>query len=415
MMFNGSGPHFGPLFLFVLQFMHMPKRIVVFSLAYYPSFVSGAEAALKEITDRIDSSDIEFHIITLLFDKTATRTEQFDNVTIHRVGFGGAYLSKILFIPLAAFKARQLHKVITLDGMWAMMTYMAMPLMLAKWLGVRVPHMLTLQDGDPYDKVFSRWFIRPLTPIIDRGIRQATVIQVISEYLGTWPALRGYTGEVVMVRNGANPKNFEQFYSDEVLEGVKKELGKQEGDIYLFIAARLVYQKGIDNIIKALPLLSKNVQFVIAGGGPDEAMLKELTKELDLVDRVRFLGPLERDDVPKYRNTIVTDIFVHPSRSEGLGNSVLSAMAGRVPVIATQVGGFKDFVFDEAKNPTKTPTAWAVEPDSPEQIAAAVTDIMNNPEKVSRVTANARALMETEYHWDAVAAKMRSEVFSKII
>jgi glycosyltransferase involved in cell wall biosynthesis len=393
----------------------MAKKIAVFSLAFYPSFVSGAEAALKEITSRIDSNDIEFHIITLLFDKSAARTEQFDNITIHRVGFGGAYLSKILFIPLAALKARELHKKIKLDGMWAMMTYMTMPLMLAKWIGVRVPHLLTLQDGDPYNKVFNRWFIKPLTPIIDRGIRQSTVIQVISEYLGTWPALRGYTGEVVLVRNGANPKNFEQFYTDDVLENIKKELGKKEDEIYLFIAARLVHQKAVDVVIRSLTLLPEQIKFIIAGAGPDEQMLKDLTAELNLVDRVVFLGPLERDDVPKYRNTIVTDIFVHPSRSEGLGNSVLSAMAGRVPVIATQVGGFKDFVFDEDTDPDNQPTAWAVEPDSAQQIAAAVKNIISNPEKVKRVTDNARALMETEYHWDAVAAKMRSEVFSKII
>lgn len=393
----------------------MPKRIAVFSLAYYPSFVSGAEAALKEITSRIDTNDIEFHIITLLFDKSAARTEQFDNVTIHRVGFGGAYLSKILFIPLAAFKARQLHKTITLDGMWAMMTYMTMPLMLAKWLGVRVPHLLTLQDGDPYDKVFNRWFIRPLTPIIDRGIRQAAVIQVISEYLGTWPVLRGYKGEVVLVRNGANPKNFTQFYPNEELEQVKQELGKQADDVYLFIAARMVHQKAMDVVIRSLTLLPEQVKFIIAGAGPDEQMLRDLAAELHLTDRVVFLGPLERDDVPKYRNTIVTDIFVHPSRSEGLGNSVLSAMAGRVPVIATQVGGFKDFVFDEDKDPDKPPTAWVVEPDNAEQIAAAVTDIMNNKEKVKRVTDNARALMETEYYWDAIAIKMRDEVFSKVV
>jgi len=393
----------------------MPKRIVAFSLAYYPSFVSGAEAAMKEITHRIDLADIEFHVITLLFDKSASRREQIDNTIVHRVGFGGAYLSKMLFIPLAALKARSLHKELQFDGMWAMMTYMTMPLMLTKWIGVQVPHVLTLQDGDPYDKVFDRWFIRPLTPIINAGIRQSAVIQVISEYLGTWPALRGYKGEVVLVRNGANPKNFDQFYSDEELEQVKLELGKKGDDFYLFIAARMVYQKAMDVIIRSLTLLPANVKFIIAGAGPDEQMLRDLTAELQLEDRVTFLGPLERDDVPKYRNTIVTDAFVHPSRSEGLGNSVLSAMAGRVPVIATQVGGFKDFVFDPEHNPDKRPTAWVVEPDNEQQIADAVLDIINNTEQVQKRTANARALMETEYHWDAVAEKMRTEVFNKLL
>ncbi len=393
----------------------MKKRIAVFSLAYYPSFVSGAEAAIKEITNRINRDDIEFHIITLLFDKKALKQQEFDNIVIHRVGFGGAYLSKILFIPLAALKARTLHKTITLDGMWSMMTYMLIPLTFARWIGVSVPYVLTLQDGDPYDKVFKRWFIKPVLPIIDNGFRNATVIQSISEYLSTWSKQRGYTGETVLVRNGANPKNFTQYYNNEELEVVKNELGKKEGDIYLFIAARLVYQKAQDSVIRSLKLLPNNVHFLIAGGGPDEQMLKDLTVELKLEHRVKFLGALDRDDVPKYRNTVVSDIFVHPSRSEGLGSSVLSAMAGRLPVIVTQVGGFADFVFDSNRNPDKKPTAWAVDPDSPEQIAEAVEDILANPEKVKKVTQNARALMETEYNWDAVAKAMREKVFSKII
>jgi hypothetical protein len=192
----------------------MTKKILIFSLAYYPSHVSGAEAAIKEITDRVGGDDYEFHLITHLFDKTAPWIEQIGKVTVYRVGFGGAYLSKILFIPLAALKARTLHRSLHFSGMWAMMTYMLMPLTLARFLGVNVPYVLTLQDGDPYDKVFKRWFIKPALLLIDSGFKNARVIQVISEYLGTWPKKRGYKGEVVMIRNGANPKNFEQFYSE---------------------------------------------------------------------------------------------------------------------------------------------------------------------------------------------------------
>ena len=104
------------------------QKIIVFSLAYYPSYVSGAEAAIKEITNRIPQDEIEFHVITHLFDKDALRTEKIDNVTVHRVGFGNAYLSKILFVPLAALKARSHQQKEGFQGMWAMMTYMIFPL-----------------------------------------------------------------------------------------------------------------------------------------------------------------------------------------------------------------------------------------------------------------------------------------------
>ena len=116
----------------------MKKRILIFSLAYYPHYVSGAEAAIKEITDRV-AGDYEFHLITHLFDPKAARVETISAVTVHRVGFGSAYVSKILFVPLAALKARSLHKKHTFTGMWAMMTYMLMPLTLARFIGVKIP------------------------------------------------------------------------------------------------------------------------------------------------------------------------------------------------------------------------------------------------------------------------------------
>jgi glycosyltransferase involved in cell wall biosynthesis len=389
----------------------MKKRILIFSLAYYPHYVSGAEAAIKEITDRISEDEYEFHLITHLFEKNAPRVEKIGRVTVYRVGFGGGRLSKILYVILAARKARELHKKLHFTGMWAMMTYMLMPLTLARLIGVKVPYVLTLQDGDSYEKVFERTFIKPFLPLIDKGFRDATIIQVISEYLGTWPKKRGYQGEVVMIRNGANPNNFEQLPLEQ-LQAVKESIRKKDGDVYLFIAARLEYQKGIDAIIKALALLPDHIKFLIAGDGSEKDMLTTLAKELGVEDRVTFLGSLDRDDVPKYRNPVVSDIFVHPSRSEGLGNSVLSAMAGRLPVIATQVGGLADFIFDEKSS--KPATAWAVEPDSPEQIAAAVKDILANPDKVKDRTQNARAMVEREYRWEQIAIDMQSMVFKRL-
>jgi glycosyltransferase involved in cell wall biosynthesis len=87
-------------------------------------------------------------------------------------------------------------------------------------------------------------------------------------------------------------------------------------------------------------------------------------------------------------------------------------MAGRLPVIASQVGGLADFIFDERSD--KPATAWAVEPDAPEQIAVAVRDIMAHPEKVTERTQNARTMVEREYQWDQIAKDMKEKVFSSL-
>jgi glycosyltransferase involved in cell wall biosynthesis len=389
------------------------KRILIFSLAYYPSFVSGAEAAIKEITDRIEPSDIEFHMITLLFDRTAPREELIGNVHVHRIGFGPGYVSKILYIPLASLTAVSLNAKLHFNALWSMMTYMLFPVVLAKALGIKAPHVLTLQDGDPYEKVFERSFIKPVTPLLDHGFRTASIVQVISTYLATWPPKRGYKGVIELIHNGANPKDLQESVSVEEVTALKNKLGKKEGDIWLVNTARLVHQKGTDDTIRALTLLPENISFLIVGGGPDEVMLKDLVKELNLGSRVIFTGNVDRSVVTQYRKA--SDIFVGPSRSEGLGIAFLSAMASRLPVVTTQVGGLADFVFDAKRNPDKKTTAWAVDPDNSEQIAAAVKDILANPEKVKEVADNARAMVLAEYNWDMVSKAMRTRVFGAVL
>src|SRR6185437_8664672 len=98
---------------------------------YYPNFVSGAEAAIKEITDRIPPEDIEFHLLTVHFDSKLPREETLGSVRVHRIGFGPGYLKKVLFIPLAARKAAALDRALHFNAQWSMMTYMLFPVVMA--------------------------------------------------------------------------------------------------------------------------------------------------------------------------------------------------------------------------------------------------------------------------------------------
>ncbi len=389
------------------------KKVLIFSLAYYPSFVSGAESAIKDITDRIDPSDVEFHMVTLLFDKKAPRRERISNVEVWRVGFGGGYISKALFPLLAAFKAKSLDRKYRFDALWCMMTYMLFPLVIARLIDVRAPHILSLQDGDSYEKVFKRWFIRPFTPLLDYGFRTAKVIQAISAYLGEWPKLRGYKGPIEIIYDGANPRDLKADIDPKEIDSLKKKLGKKPGEIFLINTARLVHQKGNDTTIRALPMLPSHVRLLLVGGGEDEAMLKRLAEDLGVADRIIFAGHVDRSVVTIYRKA--SDIFVGPSRSEGQGHAFNSAMASYLPVIATQEGGLAEFVFDEKRNPDKQTTGWAVDKDSPEQIAEAVKEILSNPDKVKKVTETARAMVLEKFDWDNIAKEMRTKVFDRVL
>lgn len=399
------------------------KRILIFSLDYLPGTISGAEAAIQEITDRISPLEYEFHMVTLYYDSAVPRVGKIGNVLIHRVGLFGKpnasleerrkfplHYNKHFFQLAAGIKGYFLHRKYQYDGVWAMMAHgTGVPTSIFNIL-TGVPYALTLQEGDAPEYIERT--MKPLWPLFRRAFTHAKVIQPISEFLGKWAVRMGFTGKLALVRNGANPESIKPTFKESDVIALKRKLGKKEDDVYLVNTARLVHQKGFDTTIRALLLLPQNIKLLIVGGGPEEENLKKLVQELRLDERVIFTGQVDRDVVTQYR--YAGDIFVGPSRSEGLGNAFLSAMACRLPVIATQVGGIADFLFDAKRNPEKGTTGWAVDPDNREQIAEAVNEILTNPERVREVTSRARKMVEEEYDWDFVVQKMKEQVFAPI-
>ncbi len=375
------------------------RRILVFSLAYYPH-IGGAEVALKEITDRI--RDVEFHILTLNFGGDA-KEEKMGNAIVHRLGNDASYFSKLLFIPRAVYAARTLHESLHFDAFWAMMSYMLFPIAILRFAGLRVPYLLTLQEGDPWKHMFSRWFILPFRPLLASGFKNASAVSVISSHLEWWAIHLGFQGKVAVIPNGVDLTRFTDTPHPPFATA---------GTVNLITASRLVHKNALDDVIRALVLLPKNVQFVIYGSGPDETDLRKLSEELDVSDRVLFKGYSPHDELAHAFST--AHIFIRPSRSEGMGNSFIEAMASGLPVIATQEGGIADFLFDEKRNPEKPSTGWAVDVEAPEQIALAVKDIITNPEKVARVRANALSLVREKYDWEIIASAMK-EVFDGLI
>ena len=400
------------------------KRILIFSLAYYPRFVGGAEVAIKEITDRIDSSEIEFHMVTLRFDSALPKVERIGNVLVHRVGFTrpnpsiddlSRYplrLNKHIFQFLAAWKALSLHRIHHYDATWAMMAHSSgIPAVIFKLLHPQTPYVLTLQEGDRLERIERMMW--PLWPLFVRVFRRADVVQVISTFLGKWARRRGFAGRLEVVPNGVDVAHFSREEMPAVINEVKDSLGKRMGDVFLVTTSRLVHKNAVDVVIKALPLLPENVRFIVIGIGPDDLALKRMARECKVAERVRFVGEVAHANIPKYLHAC--DIFVRASRSEGMGNSFVEAFAAGLPVIATQEGGIADFLFDEKRNSDKPITGWAVDTDSPEQVAQAVKDIMNSPEKVRAVTATARALAVEKYDWNIVALAMREKVFLPLL
>ena len=96
----------------------------------------------------------------------------------------------------------------------------------------------------------------------------------------------------------------------------------------------------------------------------------------------------------------ISDIFVRPSLSEGLGNSFLEAMAAGIPVIATPVGGIPDFLVDGE-------TGLFCEVNNPHSIAQKVEKLIKDRESRDYIIKNAREMVLQKYSWERVAGEMR--------
>ena len=112
--------------------------------------------------------------------------------------------------------------------------------------------------------------------------------------------------------------------------GTASVLEPSKGILYFLMAAELILSSGHD------------VEFVVAGNGPDEEALRLVTQHLDIANRVTFAT-----HVTSFMAVIETfDVFVLPSLEQGLGTIMLEAMALGKPVVATRVGGVADFFVD---------------------------------------------------------------------
>ena len=361
----------------------MAKRVLIFSTAYLP-LIGGAELAVKELTDRL--TDFEFDLITAKLDKNLPSQEQIGRVKVYRLGWGSG-LDKLLLAFYGATFANKLHRQNKYDLTWGIMASFAGLAASSFKHKTGTPFLLILQEGDNLAEVESK--MAPLWWKFKNIFNSADNVQCISNYLAAWAKKMGVTASVTVIPNGVDLKTF---LCDQ------EKLNDNEEKI-IFTSSRLVKKNAVDVIIEAVAKLPANFKLRIAGTGEEEKTLKILVKDLRVGERVQFLGNLTPVQVAQ--ELVKAGIFTRPSRSEGLGNSFLEAMAAGVPVIATSVGGITDFLTDNE-------TGFLVPVDDATALAEKIKYVTDpqNKAKIWIITNSARDLVRQTYNWDTLAPKM---------
>jgi glycosyltransferase involved in cell wall biosynthesis len=367
-------------------------RALIFSIAYLPAKVGGAELAVHELTKRLPGW--EFDLIDIKLEPQQQAVEQIGPVRVHCIG--GGFWKKYFFPFWAAHKAKQLHREHPFDLVWGLMANQAG--IAAAWFHncfPQVPFLLTLQEGDDLNSWAYR--LRLLVPRFFRVFQRATCIQAISQYLATWARQMGARAPITVIPNGVDVELFSHFA--QTVQSSREPL--------IITTSRLVHKNGLDNLIESLTYLPAHIRLQILGNGPDREKLSSLAQKLSLESRVEFISHVDSEKLGEYLSR--ASVFVRPSRSEGLGNSFLEAMAAGLPVIGTPVGGIPDFL-----RPGET--GWFCEVDNPASIAEQVEVILDpaNKDKVNEITARATTMVRERYQWDHLAQQFRAMLESML-
>lgn len=186
-------------------------------------------------------------------------------------------------------------------------------------------------------------------------------------------------------KNNNNERN-----TDKIVIGNVKSLKEVYGMEYLI--------RAIDFLVKADEEdLSKKLDVRIYGDGPLRDELENLTRVLNLQDIITFKGLIPNSDVPKALEEM--DIFCASSIQESFGVSLVEAMAMGLPVVATDVSGFREVVDHEK-------TGIIVENKNPEKIANALEKLIFNRELRREFGENGRNRVEELYNWENNVTKM---------
>ncbi|MEZ4330516.1 MAG: glycosyltransferase [Myxococcota bacterium] len=176
-------------------------------------------------------------------------------------------------------------------------------------------------------------------------------------------------------------------------EAVRRSLGLPAEGPLLLAVGNLYAVKDHANLLCALARLP-GARVAIAGRGEEEANLRRLMKDLAIESRVHLLGL--RDDV--VRLLAAADVFVQPSRSEGLPLAVLEAMAAGLPVVATRVGGMAEAIAEEE-------TGLLVPPGDSERLADALGRLLESTALRRRMGDSARRRAVSEFSVETMARR----------
>ena len=170
---------------------------------------------------------------------------------------------------------------------------------------------------------------------------------------------------------------------------------KKEKEFFnIGVVSRLSYEKGIDKVIDALPLIltqNQNIKLTIVGDGGEKEKLMSSVNSKNLEKYVSFEGLQVKENLQNYYNSF--DLVVVPSRFEGFGLTAIEAMSYEVPVVASKADGLKEVIEDKV-------SGILVSNENPEEYAKEILTLINDRNFRKEIGINGRKRVIENFSFD---------------
>jgi len=366
-----------------------------------PGNLGGAESHIVQAISHLTTS---YHIILFVGSNTSITSHLPTSVSVYPV-----YYPKIpnlhgLFYILCGLPQilfRLLHQPPQL--LWAKQSYPQAPLATLLKLILHRPLYITAQNPHLHleelviqGSLLSRFhttLASLLTPLITFSFHHSDTVAAVS-YYSTKLAQDLGAKHVIVIPNGINQQL------------LRPSTSPKYNSWTIITTSSLIPRNGIDTLIQAFSLLNlPNSRLLIAGSGPLRPQLQHQVRHLHLSSKVKFLGRVPNHHIPALLSRC--HVYARPSRHEGFGVSFIEAMARRIPIVATPVGGVTDFI-------THRRTGLLAQVDNPQSIARCLRLLYTSPRLSRQLTATAYQLVKSKYTWNHISIQIHQE-FNRLI
>jgi glycosyltransferase involved in cell wall biosynthesis len=357
---------------------------------FYP-IIGGSEGSLLGLSKKLLKWDVNLFVLTERWRSEHRVCDVIEGVPVYRLSLVRPNwlrgISHVFLVFVFLFwKTRQYDLIHTYSNV----ALGSVGTLVGKLLGKRV--VCNIATGGKILRLRKRALGRILIAILGRA---DAVVALSNEIKNELDTVGISDAKVRLIPNGADTSLYRPL-SPEEKQRKKRQLKVSHHLIVLFVG-RLVYRKGVDVLLKAWKRIAPDhpeMHLYIAGSGflqPDsnEHELKEYVTENHLEKSVTFLGNIR--NVHEFLQ--VADIFVMPSRQEGMPNVLLQAMSSSLPVIATNIGGVTDLVSNDVDG-------IICPVDDPKALAEKILDLKEDSEFAKTLGENARRSVEEKYSWE---------------